>query len=187
MPFIKKHILSLVIILATLVLLFTPLGFRLKVQVSKLLSTSAVMLRTGKEVPADAYDWKLQQHDGTVTVLKDHKNKVLFINFWATWCAPCVAELPSIQKLYNAYGERVEFFLVTEEKPDKVQNFLIKNNYQLPIYYNNTEKPDVFKSKTVPTTYIVDRKGKIVIAETGAANWNSEKTREMLEEFLNPR
>ena len=107
-----------------------------------------------------------------------------FLSFWATWCAPCVAELSSIEALYKDYGEAINFVLVTREAPEVVNRFLHKKGYTLPVYFPLSQLPKTFQSNSIPTNFLIDGKGNILIKETGAANWNSKKVREVLDELI---
>jgi len=109
---------------------------------------------------------------------------VVVVNFWATWCPPCVAELPSLVKLYADYGDNVRFVLVNNEQPQKVSEFLKKKNYSVPVYFEKSRTPEVLRSKSIPATYILNKSGKIVVDEKGAANWDSESTRNLLDQLL---
>ena len=180
----KKWIVNGVFILAVLVLVFTPVGFRIKVFASKLLSTSAAMVKEGMQVPLDSYQWKLTDLENRPFDFEAQRGKVILVNFWATWCPPCVAEMPSMQKLYDDYGEKVTFMFVTSDDRQKVENFLKRKNLNLPVYYPVSETPETLKSKLLPTTYIINSKGEIVVAETGAADWNSNKTRALIDDLL---
>ena len=180
----KKWIVNGVFILAVLVLVFTPVGFRIKVFASKLLSTSAAMVKEGMQVPLDSYQWKLTDLENRPFDFEAQRGKVILVNFWATWCPPCVAEMPSMQKLYDDYGEKVTFMFVTSDDRQKVENFLKRKNLNLPVYYPVSETPETLKSKLLPTTYIINSKGEIVVAETGAADWNSNKTRALIDDWL---
>ncbi len=180
----KKWILNGVFILAALVLLFTPVGFKVKVFASKLLSSSAAMVKEGMKVPLDSYQWKLTDLENRSFNLEDQRGRIVLVNFWATWCPPCVAEMPSMQDLYNDYGDKVTFMFVTSDDRQKVLNFLKRKNLDLPVYYPASETPKTLKSKLLPTTYIIDKEGKIVVAETGAADWNSSETRELIDGLL---
>ena len=180
----KKWILNGVFILAALVLLFTPVGFKVKVFASKLLSSSAAMVKEGMKVPLDSYQWKLTDLENRSFNLEDQRGRIVLVNFWATWCPPCVAEMPSMQDLYNDYGDKVTFMFVTSDDRQKVLNFLKRKNLDLPVYYPASETPKTLKSKLLPTTYIIDKEGKIVVAETGAADWNSIETRGLIDDLL---
>ena len=113
--------------------------------------------------------------------LKDLNGKVVFINYWATWCAPCIAEMPSIQKLYNDYKNKITFIFITSDPKDKIVDFYKKNNYNLPTYGLGSKPPDEIYSQTLPTTFILDKTTKVTIKEKGALNWNSNKIRKMLD------
>ncbi len=180
----KKWILNGVFILAALVLVFTPVGFKVKVFASKLLSSSAAMVKEGMKVPLDSYQWKLTDLENRSFNFEDQRGRIVLVNFWATWCPPCVAEMPSMQDLYNDYGDKVTFMFVTSDDRQKVLNFLKRKNLDLPVYYPASETPKTLKSKLLPTTYIIDREGKIVVAETGAADWNSNETRALIDGLL---
>ena len=180
----KKWILNGVFILAALVLVFTPVGFKVKVFASKLLSSSAAMVKEGMKVPLDSYQWKLTDLENRSFDFEDQRGRIVLVNFWATWCPPCVAEMPSMQDLYNDYGDKVTFMFVTSDDRQKVLNFLKRKNLDLPVYYPASKTPKTLKSKLLPTTYIIDREGKIVVAETGAADWNSSETRELIDGLL---
>ncbi|WP_396632769.1 TlpA family protein disulfide reductase [Maribacter sp. R86514] len=112
------------------------------------------------------------------------KGKITFISYWATWCPPCIAELPGIQDLYKDYGDKVNFILLTQEEPEKVQRFIEKRGYELPIYFPQMQAPDVLQENSIPTNYVIDTTGKIIIKETGAADWNSKKIRNLLDDLV---
>lgn len=180
----KKWIVNGVFVLAVLILLFTPIGFKVKVFASKLLSTSAAMVKEGMQVPLDSYQWKLTDMENRAFDFEAERGNVILVNFWATWCPPCVAEMPSMQELYNDYGDKVTFMFVTSDDHQKVMGFLKRKNLELPVYYPASQTPSTLESKLLPTTYIIDRDGKIVVAETGAADWNSSKTRNLIDGLL---
>ncbi|SMG52139.1 TlpA family protein disulfide reductase [Arenibacter troitsensis] len=180
----KKWIVNGVFVLAVILLVLTPVGFKIKVFASKLLSTSAAMVKEGMQVSLDSYQWKLTDLQNRPFDFEAQRGRVILVNFWATWCPPCVAEMPSMQKLYDDYGDKVTFMFVTSDDRQKVENFLKRKNLNLPVYYPNSETPETLKSKLLPTTYIINSKGEIVVAETGAADWNSNKTRALIDDLL---
>ena len=123
------------------------------------------------------YGWKIVGSDGKIHQLSEFRGKVLFINFWATWCPPCVAEIPSIEKLYSEYKDdkSVVFIAATNDDPLKVNEFIIQHKLKVPVYYFNRVVPPILTSNSIPTTFIVDKSGDIVIKKSGAFNWGSKK------------
>ena len=131
-----------------------------------------------------ANDWQLLTLDGKRVVFKELKDKPLFVNIWATWCPPCVAELPGIQDLINQYGKDVNFILVSNENPNTIKAFAEKHGYdELPFYYSNTIPHD-FESNSIPTTFILDKNGVVKVNKKGAARWNSGKAEKLLEQLI---
>ena len=180
----KKQWTNIAFIIGLILILFTPLGFHARVLVGRLLSTSAAVLKTELQMPVENYDWQLVDVKGNKFNFENTKGKVVLVNFWATWCPPCVAEMPSLQSLYNDYNDKVVFMFVAQDKVEKVSAFIAKKEYSLPVYYSKTEAPSILTSKTIPTTYVINKEGKIIIAKTGVADWNSDKTRKMLDQLL---
>ena len=131
-----------------------------------------------------SYEWKLKDENGNIFDFESVKGKVVFINFWATWCPPCIAEMPSIQNLYTDYKDKVEFLLVTNDPYSEINEFLSKNNYDFKILRPVTFNTSVFDVSTIPRTFLIDKTGRIIIDETGAANWNSDKVRLVIDNLL---
>ena len=184
MKITKKQWINGAFVIGIILMLFTPVGFYARVFVGRLLSTSAAVLKTELQIPVKNYDWQLIDVYGNDFKFEQAKGEVVLVNFWATWCPPCVAEMPSLQNLYNDYGDKVTFMFVAQDKTEKVSAFMNKKGYNLPVYYSKTEAPNVLTSKTIPTTYVINKEGKIIIAETGVADWNSSKIRNLLDELV---
>jgi thiol-disulfide isomerase/thioredoxin len=131
------------------------------------------------------YNWLLAWEKNEPFYFSNCRDEVVFLNFWATWCAPCVAEMPEIQSLYAKWGEKVLFMLVTSEKPEVVKAFMEKNGYQIPVFYMaGQQPPQALSFSGFPTTFIIDRDGRVVTRKTGAANWDSRATEEIFEELI---
>lgn len=130
------------------------------------------------------FDYTVKDLNNELQSIPIGQGKVTFISYWATWCPPCLAELPSIQDVYTDYGDKVNFVLLTEEDRDVVQRFLVKKGYELPVYFPQMNTPELLKSRSIPTNYLIDAQGKIRVRETGAADWNSEKVRTLLDSLL---
>ncbi|TMU50616.1 TlpA family protein disulfide reductase [Flagellimonas algicola] len=180
----KEQISDGIWILAIVLILFTPVGFHLGVITGKLFSGSAGVIAEDKRETLENYQWKLVHLDGSQFNFEDTQGKVVLVNFWATWCPPCVAELPSMDRLHNAYKDKVIFAFVANDDKEKVQSFLVKREFDLPVYFEASRTPDLLVSRSIPATYILDKSGAIVVREIGAAQWDSEETRELLDQLL---
>jgi thiol-disulfide isomerase/thioredoxin len=123
------------------------------------------------------YDWIVQSLDGPDFKMTDAKGKVVFLNFWATWCSPCVAEMASIQRLYEKLRDRgVVFACISNEKASKVSRFVRRKGFTLPIYTMRGSPPAVFDNQRVPATFILSRDGRIALKHIGSAKWDDDKT-----------
>ena len=132
--------------------------------------------------------WALRSLDGKRVQLSDFKGRVVFLSFWATWCEPCLEEMPSIEKLQESLqGKPVSFLLVTDEDPEKVRAFVAQQQFTLPVYLREPELPEIFqprlgdpKSYAVPAAYILDKSGRVVFYHLSAANWDTDDARRFL-------
>ena len=131
------------------------------------------------------YDFQVIDINKQKIDISAFKGKTLFINLWATWCGPCRVEMPSIQNLYNVVDkDKVVFIMLSLDHKDpyqKVSSFIKEKEYSFPVYFPSSELPRQLQVKTIPTTYIIDSKGKIVLKETGATNFDTEKFKTFLE------
>lgn len=128
--------------------------------------------------------WKLRDLEGNELEYSQTKNKVVFINLWATWCPPCIAEFQGIQNLYDDYKDKVTFLIISDESPEVIQNFLDNKGYDIQVFNSLTNYPNDFNPRSIPRTYVIDRQGQIVIDKKGAANWNSDTVRNQLDELI---
>lgn len=186
MKLTKEQISNGIWILAIVLILFTPVGFYVRVWVNKVVATviSADEVDEEDQVALKSYNWSLVGLDGNRVNLQSHKGEVILINVWATWCPPCVAELPRFVELYADYKDKVTFVFVANDEKEKVEAFLKKKGYNLPVYYQASVAPMEMQSGSIPVTYVIDKKGKIVIDKTGAANWNSDYIRDLLDKLV---
>lgn len=120
---------------------------------------------------------------GAEISLDSLKGKVVFLNFWATWCGFCIAEFPNIQRLYDAVKDnpKIAVVLVTKEEPGKVKAWLEGKGkeYQLP-FYITTEIPERYEPDGWPTTYIIAPNGEVAFKHSGFVAWDGQKTRDFL-------
>jgi thiol-disulfide isomerase/thioredoxin len=130
------------------------------------------------------YQWKLKSTAGNELELSQLKGKVVFINYWATWCPPCIAEMPQLQKLYNDFGSQVEFLFVSNEELPIVSYFLSQKGYSIPVFVPLTEYPSDLSANSIPTTFIISKKGELVLKKSGVAAWNSRRVRLILKALV---
>lgn len=130
------------------------------------------------------YDWQLVDENGKPYDFNDAKGKVVLINFWATWCPPCIAEMPSMEKLYKDYNEDVVFLFVSNESQAVISKFKEKNDYEFLVHSSISPSPKLLEASSIPRTFVLDRQGHIVIDKNGAADWNSTSVRELLDDLL---
>ncbi len=136
---------------------------------------------TKKPVAMETWNWQLEDMKGDQVSLSDYKGKVVFINLWATWCPPCIAELPDLQKLYNNYNDKVVFMFVSNEETEKIKSFLTKRGLNISAFSPLTQYPGDFETNSIPTTFVLNREGEIVISHKGLAKWNSRRIRGILD------
>lgn len=112
--------------------------------------------------------------DGQVVDLSALTGKVVVLNFWATWCPPCIREMPSLQAFYNKYqtSSDVEFLVIeVDNKPDLAKSFVEKNNFTFPVYSPASMIPEAFLGQSIPTTVILNKKGEISYRHEGMSDF----------------
>ena len=115
-------------------------------------------------------EWSLIARNKEVIPFSSFQGKVLFINLWATWCGPCIEEMPEIASLETTLNpDDIEVLLISNEQEQIVDAF--ENKHNLPLYVGRGKIPIVFKGKGLPSTFIVDKKGIIRYKHAGPAEW----------------
>lgn len=123
--------------------------------------------------------------NGNVVSLSDLKGKVVFLNFWATWCPPCIAEMPSIQQLHDKFKNDDEVLILTLEvdgKQEKIQKFINRKKLTVPVYIPNSSIPTELFEGTLPTTIIFDKQGNIAHTTLGMADYSGQDIVDFLNE-----
>lgn len=181
----KSLISNLIFLLVIAILVIPQTRQPIQVFLNKGLALISPSIKsTEKQAALKSYDWKLKDESGTIFDFENTKGKVVFINFWATWCPPCIAEMPSIQKLYTDYQDKVVFLFVTNDRFSDINKFLDKHNYSFKVFRPVSPNSSLFDVPSIPRTFLIDKHGKIVIDEGGAANWNSNKVRTTIDGLL---
>ncbi len=154
----KKTIYN-ILFFAFIIFLFTPYGLGVKskliqgITYVKTFVFSPSVANVDERVELDTYDFKLKGiANANDLTLESLKGKVIFINYWATWCPPCRAEMPMIQKLYDDYKDKVVFLFITSDDKSKVENFYIDHSYEFPTYNMLSSPPQQIDTKSIPAT-----------------------------------
>ncbi len=125
------------------------------------------------------YAFIIKDLSGQKISFDKYKGKVVFLNLWATWCGPCKAEMPSIQKLYTKMeGEPIEFVMLSLDKDQalsKVEAYVKKNSYTFPIYMPSGFLADQLQVPSIPTTFVISKDGTVVMKEIGTRNYDTKK------------
>lgn len=130
------------------------------------------------------YDFQLTNAAGRVIDFNEFRGKTIFINFWATWCPPCIAEMPDIHSLYEEMGDQVAFVMISQDdEAEKALRFVDRKGYEFPIYFLRTRLPEVFNHRSIPTTFVVSPDGRVVVNHSGFAKYNSEEFKKLLKEL----
>lgn len=114
--------------------------------------------------------------NGKVIDLASLKGKVVFINFWATWCPPCRAEMPSINKLYKKYKDNKNVVFIMADVDGTIESstaFMKKKGYVLPVHIPVSSIPEAYFSGSMPTTIILDKQGRLSFDHVGAADYGN--------------
>ena len=172
--------------LGLLILIISGLFIAGLVYRSRMMSPTSGIIKEGKRkvLSQETLDWTFYDLEENKHNLNGFKGKVIFLNFWATWCGPCVKEMDSIQKLYNRFkdDEEVEFILLSIEDKPTIDEFFKDKDYDFPVYRYEKKVPEQIKEKYIPNTYIINSEGKIVLHHRGMADWDSGKVRKLIED-----
>lgn len=127
---------------------------------------------------------QLKTPEGQVVHLTDYKGKVIFINFWETWCGPCVQEMPTIEKARQQMdSSKMVFITIAEEDPATISNFRDKHDYHFN-YFLSEKKFSEIGINTYPTSYIIDKNGNIALTKIGGEDWSTPEMLSWMRELM---
>ena len=184
MKFFKKNWSNILFIILILLLIIPQSRKPVQIGVNRLFAFGPSEVDEKEREKIGSYDWKLTTPDGKLANFSTSEGKVAIVNLWATWCPPCIAEMPSFQELYDDYNGRVDFYFVSSEEPERLLKFMNKKNYSFPVFQPLSAGPARLQSNSLPTTYVISRSGEILVEKTGAADWNSSGFKKKLDEWI---
>lgn len=168
---------STVIMIAVLILLWVnpdAKAWVMRQMISTGLFNSKIEEKTEKSslVPPN---FSVKNENGEITETSLLRGKVVFINFWASWCPPCRAEFPSVQKLYDRYRSNENMVFLTVNLDDEIilgKKYLQKEKFTIPFLVPNSSIPKQLYSGSIPATTILDKTGKIRMHHSGMADYS---------------
>ncbi|WP_316750431.1 TlpA disulfide reductase family protein [Pedobacter gandavensis] len=182
--FNKSNVINVLMGALILVVLFVPSAKALMIQglmkVGLFAPDTSIEHRKAMETeqPASLAGIKFKDAAGKELDLGDLKGKVIFINFWATWCPPCLAEMPSVNKLYEQFKTDPDVvFIMVDADSDfpKAKKYMDRKGYQMPVFAVASRIPQQLFAGSLPTTVVLDKHGRISYHEVGAADYANKK------------
>ncbi len=155
-----------------LVIFVAAVGLLLLLLVAKEGPRAKKIIEEGDHAP----EFRLSALDGKQMGLSDYRGKVVMVHFWATWCPPCVEELPTLERIYRSFAGR-DFELlavsVDEGGVETVTSFMQRNKLTLPVLLNpGGSVAKSYGTFKFPETYLLDRSGVVRYKMIGAADWS---------------
>ncbi len=147
----------------------------------------AIPIKNNKKTP----NFCLEELNGEKVRLAALKGKIVFLNFWATWCGPCIEEMPSMEALYQRYKETDFRFLTISIDcggRESVRKFVERHRYRIPILLDPAGKTlELFEISRIPATFIIDRNGRMIGRVIGPRNWSSPEVFSLVNQILHDR
>ncbi len=130
----------------------------------------------------EAPNFKAKLLNGKMVSLKDYRGKIVFLNFWATWCGPCVREMPSMQVLYEKMKDQPFVILALSNEDHKtVKSFIDKNKYDFPILLGDATEN--YGITGIPSTFIIGKDGNLLGRLVGGNNWSTKAKIKLFKEI----
>lgn len=149
----------------------------------RLAKPSPVMEPIPDSLSVYRFKYIIEEPMGEQVELQDFKGKPVFINFWASWCVPCLAEFASMEELMEELPEVTFIFVTAEERP-AFEKYLGRTSHPLRFYRQATPAPPAFSHEAIPASYVLNSDGRVVYKHVGAADWGSKEIAETIRKHL---
>ncbi len=183
--FTRSNILNALFLLILVVIIVNPTA---KSYVIRGLMKVGLFQPSVPDTPGERMqDAGFRDEAGRTITISGMQGKVIILNFWATWCPPCRAEMPSLETLYQDFkgNAHLEFIAVDADgNLAKARLFLQENSYNFPVYASTTDISRQVYNGTLPTTIIIDKKGYIRARYTGAKDYTNNNFKKFLTGLL---
>lgn len=135
--------------------------------------------------PKADFSMNLINFEGEKVSMEEFRGKVIFMNVWATWCPPCIAEMPGINKLYNDVNKEDVVFIMLSVDQDfqKAIDFNKKKGFDFEVYRVDGQMPQMYSTQSIPTTYVIDAKEKIALTHMGMGDYDTNEFKEFLQDL----
>lgn len=180
----RQTFFTLLIMAFVLSFFVTPLGDYSKIMLNRVFATSPTIIKLDKRGKIANYDWKLKDGNWKFINFNEAKGKVAFVTFWTSWHMPSQAQLKDIQYLFDTYGDKMKFYVITNEERAPVELFMSEQGYTFPVTYQIIGEPSPISLLKPPGSYVIDKTGTIVIHQNAIADWSNDKVNKLLNELI---
>ncbi len=189
---LKKEVLSWIVMIGIFGFLYiTGLYVPIAANLQRLVVATGIIkpdtsLDKEEKIVVD-YNFKLVDAEGRTVNFKSFEGKVVFLNFWATWCPPCIAEMPDINNLYKQLDEdEIAFVMISSDNDfEKAKSFVAEKNFDFPIYQLRSPLPEALMTNSIPTTFVLSKIGKIEAKKKGFASYDNASFKIFVNDLIN--
>ena len=142
--------------------------------------------KNGPLLSEQDYRFIMANADDETLTLNNYRGSVIFVNVWASWCPPCIAEMPTIETLYSELKdhENIRFILLSmDEEQERAVNFMESRSFETPYLFPASQIPSALRGTVLPTTYVISKEGQVIYEKRGIADYSTPAFRNWLVEL----